>query len=208
MFVSRCRGTKWEGWLGVKIWPRFLFFVWSTGSIHNWNHVRFEVVTAVSMKTAALWIIDPCSLVEVHRSFRSAYCAHHSSDGGSIEHQITWRINLQPAIFNLNHVHFPVHCPYIAVSSPGPTSGSVRIPSAQNFSGCVQPKSRHLCYVFFVCVRPLTSQVVLKWSKQVKITRGHTWTVMIPFTRKSVWLHSAENDNRCIPVACTVRVLG
>jgi hypothetical protein len=36
--------------------------------------VRFQVLTAAVMKTAALWDVAPCSPVEIDYSFRSAYC--------------------------------------------------------------------------------------------------------------------------------------
>jgi hypothetical protein len=36
--------------------------------------VRFEVLTEVSIKMAVFWVVAPCSLVEVHRSFRGACC--------------------------------------------------------------------------------------------------------------------------------------
>jgi hypothetical protein len=47
--------------------------------------VRFEVIMAASMKMAVFWVVAPCSLVEVHRRFRSACCLHHhkGDDGGS-----------------------------------------------------------------------------------------------------------------------------
>jgi hypothetical protein len=38
------------------------------------KHVRFQVLTAVSTKMRAFWNIAPCSLVEVDRRFRGAYC--------------------------------------------------------------------------------------------------------------------------------------
>jgi hypothetical protein len=34
--------------------------------------VRFQVLTAASMKMAVFWVIAPCSLVEVYRRFRGA----------------------------------------------------------------------------------------------------------------------------------------
>jgi hypothetical protein len=39
--------------------------------------VRLQVLTTASMKVTAFWGIAPCSLVEVDRSFRGAYCLHH-----------------------------------------------------------------------------------------------------------------------------------
>jgi hypothetical protein len=38
--------------------------------------VRFQVLTAVSMKMAVLWVVAPCSLVEVYLRFRGARCVH------------------------------------------------------------------------------------------------------------------------------------
>jgi hypothetical protein len=40
-------------------------------------YVRFQVLTAASMKIGALWDIAPCSLVGVDRRFRGAYCLNH-----------------------------------------------------------------------------------------------------------------------------------
>jgi hypothetical protein len=45
-----------------------------------WNSkyiVRFEVLTAASMKMTVFWYIAPCSLVEIDRRFRGAYCLHN-----------------------------------------------------------------------------------------------------------------------------------
>jgi hypothetical protein len=36
--------------------------------------VGFEVLTAVSMKTAAFWVVAPCSLVGVIQRFSDAWC--------------------------------------------------------------------------------------------------------------------------------------
>jgi tryptophan-rich sensory protein len=35
--------------------------------------VRFEVLTAASMKMVVFWFVAPCSLVEVYRRIRGAY---------------------------------------------------------------------------------------------------------------------------------------
>jgi hypothetical protein len=49
--------------------------------------MRFQVLTAVSMKMAVFCVVVPCSLVEVHRRFRGSCCPRHqggvSDDGGS-----------------------------------------------------------------------------------------------------------------------------
>jgi uncharacterized membrane protein YesL len=39
--------------------------------------VRFQVVTAASMKMAVFWVVAPYNLVEVYRCFRGASCLHH-----------------------------------------------------------------------------------------------------------------------------------
>jgi hypothetical protein len=44
--------------------------------------VRFQVLTAASMKMVAFWGMVLCSLVEVDRRFRGAYCV--PGYGGSI----------------------------------------------------------------------------------------------------------------------------
>jgi hypothetical protein len=42
--------------------------------------VRFQVLTAGSMKFRILWDVLPCSQVDVDRRFRGAYCLHHQRD--------------------------------------------------------------------------------------------------------------------------------
>jgi hypothetical protein len=32
------------------------------------------------MKMAVFWVAAPCSLVEVYRRFKGAYCLHHQGD--------------------------------------------------------------------------------------------------------------------------------
>jgi hypothetical protein len=49
--------------------------------------VRFQVLTAASMKLRVFWDVVPCSQVDVDRRFRGAYCLHHHcSDGGGNIH--------------------------------------------------------------------------------------------------------------------------
>jgi hypothetical protein len=38
--------------------------------------VRFQVLTAASMKMTVFWDVAPCSLVEIYRRFRGAYCLY------------------------------------------------------------------------------------------------------------------------------------
>jgi hypothetical protein len=47
---------------------------------------RFQVFTAASIKIIAFWDIALCSLVEVDRRFRGAYCLHHRPDDGDSTH--------------------------------------------------------------------------------------------------------------------------
>jgi hypothetical protein len=42
--------------------------------------VRFQVLTAASMKMTAFCDIAPCSLGEADPRFRRAYCLHHQGD--------------------------------------------------------------------------------------------------------------------------------
>jgi hypothetical protein len=37
-------------------------------------------VTSVLMKMDVFWVVAPCSLVEVYRSFRGPCCRHHQGD--------------------------------------------------------------------------------------------------------------------------------
>jgi hypothetical protein len=43
----------------------------------NGIEVRFEVLTASSMKMTVFWVVAPCSLLEVYRRFRGTCCLHH-----------------------------------------------------------------------------------------------------------------------------------
>jgi len=44
------------------------------------NNMRFQVLTAASMKFRVFWDVAPCRHVEVDRRFREAYCFHHHGD--------------------------------------------------------------------------------------------------------------------------------
>jgi hypothetical protein len=44
--------------------------------------VRFQVLTATSMKFEVYWDVAPCSHFEVDRHFRGAYCLYHQGDNG------------------------------------------------------------------------------------------------------------------------------
>jgi hypothetical protein len=47
---------------------------------NTFRYVRFQVLTAASMKMAVFWFVAPCSLVEVYRRFRGACCLHNQGD--------------------------------------------------------------------------------------------------------------------------------
>jgi hypothetical protein len=51
--------------------------------VTKFDHVRFQIFTAVSLKMTAFWATQPCSLVEVDRRFGGVYCLHHQGNGGS-----------------------------------------------------------------------------------------------------------------------------
>jgi hypothetical protein len=35
---------------------------------------------AASMMMAVFWVVEPCSLIEVYRRFKGAFCLHHQGD--------------------------------------------------------------------------------------------------------------------------------
>jgi hypothetical protein len=41
--------------------------------------VKFQVLTAASMKMTFFWDIAPCSLAEIDRRFRGSYCLHYTA---------------------------------------------------------------------------------------------------------------------------------
>jgi hypothetical protein len=43
-------------------------------------YLRFQVLTAASMKFRVFWDVLPCSEVDVDRCFRGKYCLHHLGD--------------------------------------------------------------------------------------------------------------------------------
>jgi hypothetical protein len=42
--------------------------------------VRFQFLTAASMKLRVFWDVTPCSQVEVEGRFRGEYCLNHKGD--------------------------------------------------------------------------------------------------------------------------------
>jgi hypothetical protein len=52
----------------------------------QWFSLWLEVLTAVTMKMAASWVIAPCRLVWVYRRFRGLYCLHHRGDESTLRY--------------------------------------------------------------------------------------------------------------------------
>jgi hypothetical protein len=52
----------------------------------SYDEMRFQVLTAASMKMTVFWDVAPSCLVEVHRRFRGVCCLHRHPDDGSSKH--------------------------------------------------------------------------------------------------------------------------
>jgi hypothetical protein len=52
----------------------------SLHSVLGRSRLRFEVLTAASMKMDVFWVVAPCNLSEVYRHFRGDCCLHHQGD--------------------------------------------------------------------------------------------------------------------------------
>jgi hypothetical protein len=76
--------------------PRLALQIWHTyvtsNSAIKQSLVTFKVLTAERMKRTSLCDIAPCSLVEVGRHFRDAYCFHHQGDDEGSMH--LWNVGL------------------------------------------------------------------------------------------------------------------
>jgi hypothetical protein len=58
------------------------------------------------MMMIAPWDIAPCSVVEVDRRFRDAYCPHYQDDGGSTSTRLHGAVSQTAAIFiQFFHLH-------------------------------------------------------------------------------------------------------
>jgi hypothetical protein len=42
--------------------------------------VRFQVLTATSMRMVAFWDVAPCSVIDTDRHLRGVYCLHRQGD--------------------------------------------------------------------------------------------------------------------------------
>jgi hypothetical protein len=51
------------------------------------REMRFQVLTAASMKMAVFWVVVPCRLVGVYRRFIGSCCLHHQGDKSSPDYK-------------------------------------------------------------------------------------------------------------------------
>jgi hypothetical protein len=61
--------------------------------------VGSEVLTAVRMKRAVLWVVVPCSLVEVYQRFEGSCCLHHQ--GNHRPHYTVLQPRRQPYLIHM-----------------------------------------------------------------------------------------------------------
>jgi hypothetical protein len=89
MWTQYVRSTRPESFITAGFIPGNKHWIggW-TGSEAYWTFrrrqksqtLKVEVITAVSMKMTVSWDVAPCSILEVDRRFRGAYCLHHQGD--------------------------------------------------------------------------------------------------------------------------------
>jgi hypothetical protein len=87
--------------LWATIWTQDILNMNQAWELHN--HIRFQVLTAVSMKFRfVFWVVLPCKII-VDRRFRGTCCLHHQGDSSTIilHGSTTQKKNLN---FLLNHV--------------------------------------------------------------------------------------------------------
>jgi hypothetical protein len=82
--VMYCRPTYnytlWRGFLYHVILKLTVQFHYNKHRLNTKSLVRFQVLTATSMKIAVFWDVPLKSLVESDWCFRGAYCLHHRGD--------------------------------------------------------------------------------------------------------------------------------
>jgi hypothetical protein len=74
------------------------------------QYLRFQVLTAASVKMDVFCVVAPCNLVEVYRRFRHACCLHHQGDEYSV-YQTTRRNNPEDSHLHPQSV-FPLKIRY------------------------------------------------------------------------------------------------
>jgi hypothetical protein len=75
---------------------KIIYFIHTISRRTGFFQVRSEVLTEASMKLTVFWDVALCTLVEVFRRFRGAYCLHQQGlDDGCSKH--LWNVgNLLP----------------------------------------------------------------------------------------------------------------
>jgi hypothetical protein len=84
------------------------------------SFLLFPVLSAASIKITAFWDTALCSLVEVDRRFRSAYCLHHQDDDWGSTY--LWNVVLRQDYTSL----YPRRLSYLRNSLPFMTLGCFR----------------------------------------------------------------------------------
>jgi hypothetical protein len=76
------RYVVWNKFVAVNIYPSTKV----PSRVGRRSLVRFQVLTATSMKFRVFWNILPCSQIDFDRRFRVAYGLHHRPDDGGRTH--------------------------------------------------------------------------------------------------------------------------
>jgi hypothetical protein len=87
--------------------------------------VRFEVLTAASMKMSVFWVLAPCSQVVVYRHFSGTCCLHTQGDEGGSNtsetsvnvYQTTRRNNPEHSYLHSEHCMSEVASPSVVQSN-------------------------------------------------------------------------------------------
>jgi hypothetical protein len=79
--------------------------------------VTFQFLKAASMKSV-FWDVAPCSLVEVYRRFRGAYCFHHQGDDNGVANTSKTSVNFYQTtrrnILEDSHLYICFFYPWIS----------------------------------------------------------------------------------------------
>jgi hypothetical protein len=60
---------------------------WCSGELTDVKHVRFQALTAASIKMTVFLVVAPCSIVEIDRRHGRSYCFNHqANDNGGIKY--------------------------------------------------------------------------------------------------------------------------
>jgi hypothetical protein len=82
---------------------QYLEDVKATRWVSEW--VRFQVLSAPSMKVTVFWDVVPCCLIQTDRRFGGVYCLHHQGDARKE------RINIYERVGQGRSFASPIHSP-------------------------------------------------------------------------------------------------